>query len=218
MNEFIFIFQTLFVSGAAIICWKISKEALIAFICLQIIIANLFVTKQIGLFGYTATGADAFIVGGIIGFHLLQEFYGPEIVRKTIYLSFGLLLFFLAVSQLHLAYLPTIFDTTQPAAQIIFGTIPRIAAASLIAYFISQQIDLRVFAFFKKIFSGRSLPVRNVLTASISQLIDTVLFSVLGLMGIVSSLSSIIFISYSIKMIALVLSSSLLFLTRRPKA
>ena len=217
MNELLFIIQTLFVSGSAIFAWTISKEALIAFICLQIIIANLFVTKLISLFGYTATGADAFIVGGIIGFHLLQEFYGTEITKKTIYLSFGLLLFFLAVSHIHLAYAPSLFDQTNVSAHIIFGNIPRITFASLTAYFISQQIDVRIFSFLKIFFSGRFLPLRNFITASISQLIDTILFSFIGLWGIAGSLTSIIFISYSIKIVSLLIATILIGFIRKSR-
>jgi uncharacterized PurR-regulated membrane protein YhhQ (DUF165 family) len=43
----------------------------------------------------------------------------------------------------------------------------------------------------------------NALSLSLSQFLDTVLFSMLGLYGIVSAITEIILVSYSIKLLAI---------------
>ena len=215
INELIFILHTLIISLSAIIMLRIGKEALVSFICLQNILANLFVIKAITLFGLTATGADAFTMGSVFGFHLLQEFYGREITKKVIWLSFGLLFFYIIISQIHLLYIPAPFDTTQQHFVALFGLMPRVAGASLISYLIAQQFDCFLYEKLRKFFGGSYLPLRNYLCAATSQLLDTIVFSVLGLWGIIDNIGQVIFISYIIKLIALALDTPFLLFVKR---
>lgn len=215
INELIFIFHTLIISLSAVVMLRLGKEALIAFICLQSILANFFVIKAITLFGLTATGADAFIIGAVFGFHLLQEFYGREITKKVIWLSFRLLFFYIIVSQIHLLYIPAIFDTTQPHFTALLGLMPRIASASLVSYLIAQQFDCFLYEKLRALFGGSYLPLRNYLCAAASQLLDTIIFSLLGLWGIIDNIAQVIFISYIIKLIALAFATPFLLLVKR---
>lgn len=217
MNELIFLAHTLIISLCAIIALRFGKEALISFICLQNILANLFVIKPIELFNLTATGADAFTIGAVFGFHLLQEFYGKSLTKKVIWLSFGLLSFYIIVSQIHLAYIPTTCDVTQYHFSALFGLMPRIAAASLVSYVITQQFDCFLYEKLRRFFNSDYLPLRNYICASASQLLDTILFSYFGLWGILDNLGQIIFISYVIKLIALSLSTPFLLIIKKFK-
>ncbi len=218
MNELIFIIHTLLISTCAVIALRFGKEALIAFICVQNILANLFVIKPITLLGLTATGADAFTIGAVFGFHLLQEFYGPELTKKVILISFGLLFFYIIVGQIHLMYTPALFDTTQQHFAALLGFMPRIAAASLASYLVAQQFDWLLYEKLRALFAGNYLPLRNYLCAATSQLLDTVLFSLLGLWGIIDNIGQVIIISYFIKLTALALTTPFLLLVRKMKS
>jgi len=206
-NELIFLFQTLFVSATTLAALYLGKEALVAFICLICVLANLFVLKQTTLFGLNATCADSFTIAATLGLNLLQEYYGPTIARKTITINFFLLLFYAVISRIHLIYIPSPADTSQTAFTLILGFMPRIAIASLTCYLISQYIDYLVYGFLKKKLVNRFLLIRNYGSMLISQLIDTILFSFLGLYGIVDSIGEIIVISYIIKVIAIALAA-----------
>src|ERR1700692_1102877 len=102
-NELIFIAHSLIISAFALFSLKLGKEALIGFISVACILANLFVIKQTTLCTLTATCSDAFSIGAVLGLNLLQEYYGREIGRKAIWISFFLLVFYAIVSQIHLA-------------------------------------------------------------------------------------------------------------------
>lgn len=217
MNELLFLFHTLIISSTALIALFFGQEALAAFISIQIILANLFVIKPIELMGITATGADAFTIGAVFGFHLLQEFYGKETTKKTIWISFGLLLFYIIMSQIHLSYVPHACDITQAHFYALLSVMPRVALASLVSYLLSQQFDCWLFEKIRKIFNGKYLPLRNYLCASLSQLFDTCLFSFLGLYGIISNIGQIIVISYSIKLLALALTTPFILFARKLK-
>ncbi len=213
-NELIFLLQTIFISSATLGALYLGKEALVSFICLVCILANLFVLKQTTLFGLNATCADAFTIGATLGLNLLQEYFGPAIARKTIKINFFLLIFYTIISQIHLIYLPSNADTSQAAFTLILGFMPRIALASVTCYLISQSVDYLVYGFLKKKLINRFLLIRNYGSMLISQLIDTILFSFLGLHGIVDSMGEIIIISYAIKVIAIALAAPFATLSR----
>ena len=88
INELIFIFHCLIIASSSLFALFLGSYGLVAFICIQCILANLFVIKQITLFGYTATCSDAFTVGATLGLNLLQEYFGKNITKKTIWINF----------------------------------------------------------------------------------------------------------------------------------
>jgi len=214
MNELLLLIHTIFIAASALAALKMGKQTLIAFICLQSILANLFVVKQISLFGFNATAADPFIIGMVFSFHLLQEYYGKKMALQTIWSSFTLMIFYTIASQIHLFYIPHAADTAHHYFAPLLGFMPRIAGASLTAYFVSQQVDYRLYALIKKLMNGRFLVVRNYSCAAVSQFIDTVLFSFLGLYGIIGSVWQVILVSYIIKMSVLLLTGPFMALSK----
>lgn len=215
MNEIIFIVHTCMVSLFAMAALFVGAEALVGFICINTILANLFVIKPIMLCGLTATGADAFTIGAVFGFHLLQEFYGSALTKKVIWLSFGLLFFYLIMSQIHLLYVPHACDMSQAHFYALLSLMPRIAIASLTSFLVSQRFDCWLYEKLRLAFMGNYLPARNYVCAATSQLFDTILFSFLGLFGIIDNLAHVIIISYGIKLTALALTTPCLIFARK---
>ena len=207
MNELIFLLQTIFISASALGALALGREALVAFVCAQCILANLFVLKQTTLFSLSATCSDAFTIGATLGLNLLQEYFGRPIARRTIWINFFLLVFYAVVSQLHLYYLPSTFDTMHGHFASILGFMPRIVVASFSVYLIAQTIDYCLYGILKTMLKNKFLIFRNYASVLISQFVDTVLFSFLGLYGIVDNLVQIIVISYLIKVVAIFIAT-----------
>jgi len=202
-NESLFIIQSLILAFSSLIALRLGSAALVALVCVQCILANLFVLKQISLCGLNATGADAFTIGATLCLNLLQEYYGKAIARKTIFINFSLLVFYAVVSQLHLWYTPSMFDTMQPHFQPLLMVMPRIVIASFSVFLISQWIDYALYGWLRERWKSRWLVVRNYSSLLISQGIDTALFSFFGLYGLVENLGQIIVVSYTIKVFAI---------------
>lgn len=200
MNELIFIFHTFFIACCSLGAVYIGKEALIGFIALLAILSNLFVTKQIVLLEFQATPTDALTIGLVLSLNLLQEYYGKAMAKKAIIISFVLSLVYTLLSQIHLFYSPSIHDVTHYHAHVLFGFMPRIICASLFTYFVVQQFDCFLYELLKNRLSNKYLILRNYMSISVSQLLDTIIFSFLGLYGTVDSLLSIICVSYCIKL------------------
>lgn len=216
-NELLFLLDALIISSCALLVLRLGKEALVSFICITSLIANLFVIKQIPLCGLTTTCADAFTIGAVLGLNLLQEYYGKVITQRAIWISFVLLVFYAIVAYLHLLFIPATCDTTQTAFELILSPMPRIIAASLTTYLIVQHIDAWFYGQLKKYWAGSYLVLRNYICIGLAQLVDTILFSFLGLYGLVENIWSIIVISYAIKIVALLITTPALIISRQIK-
>lgn len=214
MNEVLFISQTVLIVLFALFALKLGKEALIAWIAIQAITANLFVLKQISLFGFNVTASDALAIGSLLGLNLLQEYFGPQEARKATWICFFSMIFFALASQLHLLYRPNEFDTTHSAFVTILSPAPRLLMASMGVFFIVQQIDIRFFSFLKRIFHNNSFAFRSGVALIISQFLDTFLFSYAGLYGLVVSLADIILISFLIKLAVIGFFTTFIKLTK----
>jgi uncharacterized integral membrane protein (TIGR00697 family) len=215
MNETLFLLHVILVMGFGFGALRLGKSALISWIALQAVLANLFVLKQICFFGFHVTCSDVFAIGSIFGLNLLREYFGKEAAKKALWTCFFAMLFFVAMVQIHLVYLPSPFDTTHASFNAILAPSPRLLAASLTVFFLVQQVDLRLFGWLKG-----PLVVRNAAALTASQFLDTFLFSVLGLWGLVAHLFDIIVISFLVKLLVIALMSPLVHFSRRfvPKA
>lgn len=215
INELLFFTQIILLSTSAILLALFGKEALTAYVSLLFIMANIFVTKQIVLFGYTVTSADAFIIGVSLSINILQEFWSKQDAKKAVYTSFALSLLYLIIGQCIVAYTPAHVDSAQIHLAWIMQHLTRIIIASFIAYGVTQMIDIAIYGYLKNLTKGKYFAARNYFSLCSSQLIDTILFSFLGLWGDVASISDIIIISYGIKLIAIFCMSPLLLVAKR---
>lgn len=215
INELIFVLHSLAISIFALASLWIGKEALVGFISVQCILANLFVVKQTTLFGLTATCSDAYSIGAVLGLNLLQEYFGRDAARRAIWISFFLLFFYVLVSQLHCLYIPGTQDTMHPYFQEILGCMPRIVVASLCVYLVVQFLDSWLFAQLRTLLGGNYLIFRTAFSIASTQLLDTILFSYLGLYGIIDNMWDIIIVSYGIKLLAIAIATPLIGLSRK---
>ncbi len=198
------------VLGFVLISLRLGKSALIALIALQGVLANLFVVKQISFFGFAVTCSDVFAIGGILSLNLLQEYFGKPAAKQAVTISLAALLFFALMSQIHLLYIPTELDSTQHAFQMIFSHSMRIVLASIASFYLVQQFDIRFFGFL----NGK-LPIRVAISLLFSQFLDTVLFSFLGLYGLVESFLDVVLVSFFIKCVIILTSSPFVLFSKR---
>lgn len=214
INELIFLGYIGIVSVSALVALRLGREALVALICVQWVLANLFVTKQITLLGLNATTSDALAVGATLCLNLVQEYFGKELAQKTIIIGFCSTLFYTLLSFLQVLYCPSTVDIAHVHFCALLSPMPRIVIASVATYLIVQQIDFYLFGFLKKHMHNRSLTTRNYISVSVTQLLDTILFSFLGLYGLVASIHDIIIVSYGVKLVILLIAAPCITLSK----
>lgn len=215
MNELLFFLQL----GAVILfglgALRLGREALTVWVIVQVLLANLFVLKQIDLFSFHVTASDCYAIGSIFGLNMLQEFFGKKSAQRTAWICFGSMAFFIAMSQFHLLFTPNTSDYSQEAFALILHAAPRLLGASLFTFGIVQFFDRTLFARLRNSLPRLSFFWRNSIASSLSQALDTVLFSVIGLWGIVDHLSHVIVMSFAVKVFVILAMSPLSLLSRK---
>lgn len=214
-NYIIFFFHTLAIGFLSLCFGYFGPAALTSFIALLFVLVNLFVIKQINLLGFHVTCADAYIIGASFGINLLQEIWGKKTARTAIWISFAAALVYVIMGYFHLWYNPASFDTSHEHFAYLFNHTTRIISASFISYLIVQFTDTRLYAFTKKKADGKHFVFRNYLSMMSSQLFDTILFSFLGLYGIVHNIMHIMIVSYAVKVAAIILSTPFMYLAKK---
>lgn len=204
MNEYLFFIHILLLLGFISIAFRFGKSALMTICTLQTIFANLFILKQIQIFGLTVTPTDAYTIGSFFTLNLIREHYGMKEAKKIIHLNLLFLLFFVAMSIIQVNYAPDKVDFMHQNYASILLFVPRIFIVSLISFYLSQFLDMTLFA---KLRARFSLTPAMLFSLSISQLFDTIFFSYGALAGTVSNIASIIFFSYLIKLVTILFMS-----------
>jgi uncharacterized PurR-regulated membrane protein YhhQ (DUF165 family) len=75
LNESVFFLQVVLIIAFSLLALKRGSAALTTWITVQALLANLFVLKQITLFGLNVTASDGFAIGSLLGINLLQEYF-----------------------------------------------------------------------------------------------------------------------------------------------
>jgi len=215
VNELLFLMHIIAVAGITLGSLALGKEALTTTICLFSILANLLVTKQITLLGLHVVSTDVFIIGSILGLNMLQEYFGKPAALKAIGINLFTTLAYLGMTMIHMAYQASPFDTANAHFTAILSPMPRIIITSIVVYVIAQMLDTQLFHALKQLFGGRYMVLRNTLSTTITQLFDTIVFSFAALYGIVHSITHIIIVSFSIKMIIILLNTPCIQLSKR---
>lgn len=133
----------------------------------------------------------------------MQEHYGKEATQKAIWASLMGMGFFVIMANIHLAYQPSPFDHSQGAYTTLLAPSPRILIGSLLAFFISQQCDRKLFSTLKSRFPQLSPVGRSMITLTCSQALDTVLFSLFALYGLLDAIGEMMLFSFMVKCIAI---------------
>jgi hypothetical protein len=159
------------------------KTGLYAWIAMAVIIANIQVMKTIGIFGLVTAMGNILYSTTFLTTDILSENYGRKEAQKAVWLGFFILISTTTIMQLTLKFIPHESDALSPALQQIFSLLPRIAIASIVAYLISQLHDVWAFQFWKNLFKGRYLWLRNNFSTMTSQLLDNIIFTWIAFVG-----------------------------------
>ncbi len=196
------------------------KAGLLVWIGMSTVIANMQVLKTVELFGMTATLGNIVYGTIFLATDIINEKYGKNEARKAVWLGFFTLITMTVVMQFALQFHPDESDVAHGALSEIFNLVPQVAVGSLLAYIISQNIDVVIFAKLKQKFSGtRFLWLRNNLSTMISQLVDTSVFTVIAFWHFLTTDLEIwlsIFIStYVIKFLVSALDTPFMYLAKK---
>jgi hypothetical protein len=168
------------------------RQGLLACIVLAILLSNLQGPKLTTIFGLQTSLGVIFYSGIFFATDLLSEKYGRMQANRAVIIGFAVSVITVLMLSIALEFQPTTDPETAALSRDIqdsFATIlnftPRFVFGSLFAYLISQTFDVWFFHFIKKRTHGRHLWLRNNLSTMTSQIIDTLLYSLVVWWGVV---------------------------------
>jgi hypothetical protein len=161
------------------------REGLAVWMGVSVIAANIQVIKTVEILGVTATLGNIVYASSFLITDILSENYGKEAARRVVYYGLAVIAGFTLLMNLALLFEPAAGDFAHDSLHVIFGFLPRIAAASLTAYLVSQLHDVWAYAFWKKRFDRvGQIWIRNNLSTMVSQLVDSVVFTTIAFAGV----------------------------------
>lgn len=209
VNELIFIAQNLVIAGFSIACLYLGSGALTAFISLCWVLGNLFVLKQATLFGMPVVTCDVYIVGANLGIGLMRHYYGQKDTERALWSSTFCSFFFMVMSLFLLGYAPNSFDTSNIHYTALLTPVPRLIIASFVVALTCAYMHVWLYNQLSTLFNQRYLYIINTTALLISQLADTILFAFFGMYGLVHSIVPVMFMSYTIKVICILVCTPL---------
>lgn len=221
MNEILWVGMLLANFIGIIVCYRwFGKIGLFIWIPISVILANIQVVKTIELFGVTATLGNIVYATSFLATDILSENYGKQEAKRAVYVGFFSLVVMAGLMNLALLFKPAPEDFTQESLQTIFNLVPRIAGASLLAYWVSQLHDVWAYQFWKKRFpSSKFIWLRNNASTIVSQLIDSMIFTLAAFLGKFPAgvLVEIVVSTYILKVIVAIADTPFIYLARRIK-
>ncbi|MDE5664361.1 queuosine precursor transporter [uncultured Duncaniella sp.] len=154
--------------------------------CVCLIVSNLMEIKTVDLGPLTITaGVVVFPISYILN-DCIVEVYGFNKARLVIWLGFGMNMLVSLLLQLGI-WLPGAESWTgQEAMATVFGAVPRIFAASFIAFLCGSMVNAYVMSRMKISSGGRRFSLRAIVSSLWGEGVDSVIFFPIAFAGVLS--------------------------------
>lgn len=222
-NELLLILSLILTFSAVIAVFYIFQEpGLYLWTIIATIAANIEALIVVNAFGMEMTLGNILFASTFLVTDILSEVYGKEIAKKAVYLGIATSVIFIPISCSWLLYTPNENDWAMPSIRTIFSSTPRLMLVGIVVYVIVQLFDVWAYhkwwAFTTKKFgdSKKFLWLRNNGSTMVSQLMNTVLFTLGAFLGVygVKTLISIMVSSYIIFLITSLADTPFVYLAR----
>ncbi|MBT5016191.1 queuosine precursor transporter [Candidatus Peregrinibacteria bacterium] len=213
-NEPWFLLQALVALSFVLLCFRLGRSWLIAYIAISVVLLNLVVMKQVNVFSLEATLGNVIYASLFFATDLLSEHYGKKEAFKAVRIGFFAGIFGMVMLQFALKYAPSEFDFVQGSFETLFTLAPRIVGASLFTYLVTQNLDVWIYHAIKKRTGEKYLWMRNLGSTAASQLVDSFMFTYLAFYGHFEVLHEIAFFTFVIKMLVAFMDTPFIYLSR----
>ena len=180
-----------------------SFDLMLSIFVVVLLISNLVAQKICAIGPFRLSGAQLMFPLTYIFGDIFTEVYGYSASRRAIWLGF-LSSALLAAMGLAVVALPPAPDwPNQEAFATIFGFVPRLVIASLIAYWCGEFANSFVMAKMKLLTEGKYLWMRTIGSTVAGQLVDTIVVIVIAFGGTVewSTIVTLIVSGYGFKVL-----------------
>lgn len=225
-NELIIVLSLILTYASVLIFYKfLGESGLYAWTVIAIIAANIEVLILINAFGMEQTLGNILFASTFLVTDILSEIYGKKAANHAVKISVFTNIAFILISQSWFLYTPSANDWAATSIQSVFSNTPRLMIVGVAVYGIAQAFDVWFYHFIwekttaKLGDSKRGLWIRNNGSTLVSQMLNTVLFTLGAFIGVydVDTLVAIMFSSYVIFIVTSLLDTPAVYLARKMK-
>ena len=191
MNELLLIITLLVSFGGTILFLRVfGKGGLFAWIGICTVFANIEVTIVVNAFGMEQTLGNTLFAATFLATDILSEIFGKKEATKGVLAGIFTSLTFILLSFLWVHYIPSENDWASGFVKGLFSNTPRMLLASLIAYAVSEWIDVVLYHAWWNLTEKKTgdhkkmLWFRNNFSTLISQFVNIVIFNFGAFWGI----------------------------------
>lgn len=172
------------VKAATIHQFRSFDVVMAAFVAI-LLLSNVIGAAKVATLGGWEFGAGIlfFPLGYVIG-DVLTEVYGYARARRCIWVGFSAMLFMAFMSWVVVSLPPAPGWTGQAAYESVFGQVPRIVFASIVAFWAGEFVNSYVLARMKVWTQGKHLWSRTIGSTIFGQGVDSLIFYPLAFWGI----------------------------------
>jgi uncharacterized integral membrane protein (TIGR00697 family) len=204
------------VTVCAVLATRYGVEIAVGVFAALTVLANLIAVKTIAFGPFIAPAAVLVYASTFLMTDILSELFGKEKARLAVWTGFiaNLVMLVSILIAVRWSASPMMDPGLATSFDAIFGFAPRVIAASMVAYLVSQHHDVWAYGFWREKTGGRHLWLRNNASTMASQLIDTAIFISLAFYGIMpnSILIQMMVGQYVIKLLIAALDTPFMYL------
>lgn len=181
----------------------------ISLLCTDLIAAG----KVVSIFNVDLSASILFYPLTFLFNDILTEVYGYSKSRKVIWMGFAALVTASLISMAVVALKPAPGWGYQQAWEIAFGQTPRIAIASMLAFFSGEFVNSYILARLKVMTRGNHLWARTIGSTVAGQAVDSILFYPIAFLGFwpMKILMVVTLTSYAAKVLWEVIATPLVY-------
>ncbi|MBQ9318490.1 MAG: queuosine precursor transporter [Bacilli bacterium] len=159
------------------------KEGLYVWLSIATILANLTVCKMIDIFNYTTSLGNVLFASTFLATDIMSEKYSKKDAKKGVYISIFSGITFIIITQLTLLFIPSSDDVVNEAMKTLFSISIRTISASMLMFFISNMVDIKLYNYLKEKFPHK-MWFRNNISTILCNCIENYFFNTLAFIGI----------------------------------
>lgn len=214
MNELLALTCFLAAGIIIVICARFGKTFLYVISTLIIISTNATVGIQVDVFGWSLSWAVILYSMVYLITDILSEFFEKNSAYKLAASNLSVQIIFWAYVLITTPVSPSFGNETYEAMMKLFSTTPRITIAAIAASG-GAFLDIFIYEKIKKMTKGKHLWFRNNISTMVGQSVNTFLFFVIALYGVLPNIWEIILFAIAVKIMIAAFDTPILYFTRR---
>lgn len=219
MNEFLLFLTVILSTLFVYITWRIGAEERLCYttIAVFLILIASVGGKLVEFFGHETNVGNIYYAALFLATYFIIERFGKRGGIRSLMVGAVIAVFFSALVQIAILYEGTESSAAlNEALSTVFASSLRVAFASLVAFLVSQSVNILLYIYLKERAQGRYLWLRANATNVLAQIVDSAIFFLIAFWGIVApeNITDILLTGILIKVVYMMLASPLLYLNR----